>query len=139
MPVTSYLLAPLIGWFAAGTLKFGINSLLCRRLAWERIGYGGMPSTHSAIVSTTAVLIGLREGWDTPAFSIAATLTVVVAVDALGLRREVGRHAAALNRILDGEPGRRRFRERMGHRKTEVLAGLLTGAACAHLLHALLP
>ena len=62
-----YLVAPLVGWLVAGSLKFAINSLKLRGPAWRDVGYGGIPSTHTTIVSTTVVLIGLRDGWNTPA------------------------------------------------------------------------
>lgn len=130
----AYLVAPLAGWLAAGSLKFLINSLKSRRLAWELIGYGGMPSTHSAIVGTTAFLVGMRGGWDTPAFSVAATVAFVVVIDALSLRRQIGAHAAAINMLRKDQPDQALLRERMGHRGAEVLAGLATGAIVAALL-----
>ncbi|MDP9348606.1 MAG: divergent PAP2 family protein [Gemmatimonadota bacterium] len=79
------MVAPLVGWLMAGSLKFVINSVRSRRLAWDLIGYGGMPSTHTAIVTTTAFLVGLKEGWTTPVFSIAATVAFIVVIDALSL------------------------------------------------------
>ncbi len=69
----AYALAPAVGWFVAGSLKFIINSVGARQLAWGQMGYGGIPSTHATVVSTTALLLGLQEGFNTPAFSIAAT------------------------------------------------------------------
>ncbi|HEX7049745.1 MAG TPA: divergent PAP2 family protein, partial [Longimicrobiales bacterium] len=95
----AYIIAPFFGWLVAGGLKFVINSLRKRAPAWDQIGYGGMPSTHSAIVGTTAALIGLREGWSTPVFSIAATVAFIVVLDAATLRRQVGAHARAINSL----------------------------------------
>jgi acid phosphatase family membrane protein YuiD len=132
-----YALAPLVGWLAAGSLKFLVNSLRRRALAWSEIGYGGLPSTHSSIVSTTACLVGLREGWNSPAFSIAATLAFIVMLDAGSLRRQIGAHARALNSLLADDPARAPFRERMGHAGVEILAGVAVGLACAVALSAL--
>jgi acid phosphatase family membrane protein YuiD len=135
----AYVMAPFTGWFIAGSLKFSINCLRSRRLVWEQIGLGGLPSNHTAVVSSTAVLIGLREGVNTALFAIAVTLAIIVIFDALNLRREVGAHAAALNELLRGDAQWQPFREHVGHRQVEVLMGFLVGLGCALLLHAVFP
>jgi uncharacterized protein len=134
-----YVMAPFTGWFVAGSLKFTINCLRSGRLVWDQIGLGGLPSNHTAVVSSTAVLIGLREGVNTSLFAIAVTLAIIVIFDALNLRREVGAHAAALNELLRGDAKRQPFREHVGHRQMEVLMGFLVGLGCALLLHAVFP
>ncbi|HTQ99262.1 MAG TPA: divergent PAP2 family protein [Candidatus Acidoferrum sp.] len=126
-----YLLTPLLGWFAAGTIKFLINSVRSRRLAFDLIGYGGMPSTHSAVVTGTTVLIALREGIGHPAFAAAFTLLFIVILDASSLRRQVGHHAAAINTLLQDQPHHAPLRERMGHSKLEIVAGIVVGIAVA--------
>lgn len=130
----TYAVAPLAGWVSSGILKFVINSARTRRLAFDEIGYGGLPSTHTTIVSTPAFLIGLREGWDTPAFSVAAALVFIVILDATSLRRQIGHHASRINIILRDAQGHQPLRERLGHRVLEVLAGLMVGFAVARLL-----
>src|SRR5688572_13118625 len=89
----AYVIAPFLGWLVAGSLKLAINSLRSRRLAWDQLGLGGLPSTHTAVVSSTAILIGLRAGLNTALFAVAVTLAIIVILDALHLRREVGAHA----------------------------------------------
>ncbi|MBW3629128.1 MAG: divergent PAP2 family protein [Gemmatimonadetes bacterium] len=130
----AYVVAPLAGWLMAGSLKFVVNSMRSRRLAWDLIGYGGMPSTHTAIVTTTTFLVGLKEGWATPVFSLAATLGFIVVIDALSLRRQIGAHAAALNLLRRGEPAYIPLRERLGHHRLEVLGGAMVGFVAALLL-----
>ncbi|MGL6097293.1 MAG: divergent PAP2 family protein [Fimbriiglobus sp.] len=131
-----YLAAPAVGWVVCGSVKFAINSANAGRLAWDRIGYGGMPSTHTAIATTTLFLIGLREGISHPAFGAALSLAVIVAIDGMSLRRKIGEHAEALNRLQAGL-GQKPLRESMGHRPAEIVAGTLVGAACAAGLAAL--
>ncbi len=133
-----YILAPFAGWLVAGSLKFVINTVRSRELAWSQIGYGGLPSTHASIVSTTAFLVGLRQGFGTAAFCIAVTLAFVVIMDALSLRRHIGDHAAALNRLMQGAPQWKPLRESIGHRPVDVMFGLGTGLGCAWLLYVLL-
>lgn len=130
-----YPVAPFVGWFVAGTLKFVINTVRARSLAWGQIGYGGMPSTHTTIVTTTAVLIGLREGWNTPACAVALALAFIVILDASSLRRQIGLQARLLNTLLADDPGHRAIRERLGHHWTEVLGGLIVGSGCAIALN----
>jgi hypothetical protein len=134
---TAFVIAPFLGWVVAGSVKFAINSLRGRALAWQQIGYGGMPSTHSTIVSTTTVLIGLREGWNSAPFSVAAALSLIVILDAMSLRAKIGEQARVLNQLRAGEPTGRPLREKIGHHWTEVAAGALLGAGCAVALNAL--
>ena len=112
-----------------------INSVRARRFAFDLIGYGGMPSTHTAIVSTPAFLIGLREGWNSPVFSVATALAFIVVLDATSLRRQVGHHATRLNVLLDESLDHQPLRERVGHSRIEVLAGLLVGVSAASVLY----
>ena len=131
----TYLLAPFVGWVSSGGTKFLVTSVLERRLAIDLIGtYGGLPSTHSTIVTTTAALIGFKAGIGSPAFGVAVALCVIVIMDATGLRRHVGRHASSLNKLLGGQRDHRRLHERVGHHRTEVLAGCALGVLCGYLL-----
>ena len=57
----SYLITPFLAWLVAGCLKFLINSIKAKQLAFGLIGYGGLPSNHSAIVSSMAALIAFKE------------------------------------------------------------------------------
>ena len=130
-----YLITPLAAWLVAGCLKFAINSLRAGRPAFGLIGYGGLPSNHSAIVSSTAALIALREGMAHPAFGVAVTLAFIVMLDANSLRRQIGRHAEAINTLRpDAE---KPLRERMGHTRVEIAAGIITGCFVAWALNAL--
>jgi len=130
----AYLLAPLLGWLASGSLKFAINFLRYGREATSRIGNGGFPSTHTTIIATVTFLIGFREGFDDPIFALGVGVGFIVIIDALGLRRAVGRHAEFLNRIgraavVEGPPVT--LRESMGHNRLEVAGGLTVGIALA--------
>jgi len=133
----AYIFAPFTAWLTAGSLKLAISVLRSGRIDWEHVGLGGLPSTHTAVVSSTAMPIGLREGVNTPLFALAVTLAIIVMLDALSLRPEVGAHAAALNDLLRSDAKRSRFREHIGHQRVEVLGGLLVGLGCALSLHGL--
>lgn len=94
---------------------------------------GGMPSAHSALVSSLATGVGIKEGWDSPAFSIACLFAVIVMYDAAGVRQAAGKQARILNQILDGffqdgkEVNEERLKELLGHTPFQVLVGLALG------------
>lgn len=131
----SYAVTPLLAWLVAGILKFVINSIRGRQLAFGLIGYGGLPSNHSSIVFSTAALIAFREGITHPAFGVAVTLAFIVILDANSLRRQIGLHAAAINRLNQAVPGEDALRERVGHSRLEIAAGILTGIVVAGVVH----
>ena len=114
----SYALTPFLAWLVAGVLKFLVNSLRAGKLAFGLIGYGGLPSNHSAIVSSTAALIAFKEGLAHPAFGVAVTL--------------------AINALVPNSPERPWLRERMGHTRLEIAAGIAVGIAVATAVHELL-
>lgn len=127
MSYYSYLITPFLSWLVAGCLKFLINSIKAKQLAFGLIGYGGMPSNHSAIVSSMAALIAFKEGIDVPAFGVALTLAFIVMLDANSLRRAVGKHAIEINKLAKNDPEYQLLRERMGHTKFEILGGVVVG------------
>ena len=134
----SYALTPFLVWLVAGAAKFIINSIMAKQLAFGLIGYGGLPSNHSAIVSSMAALIALKEGIGHPAFGVAITLAFIVVLDANSLRRQVGQQAAAINKLADGAAGHQALRERMGHTRLEIAAGIAVGIAVATAVNWLL-
>ena len=130
----AYAIAPLLAYVLAGSLKFLVNSARLGKLATAEIGLGGFPSTHTSIVSSVLVLVALREGISSPAFGVSLALTLVVVIDAMDLRRKVGRHASSINALLGGS-GSEPLRERTGHSAAEVLGGFAVGALSAFASH----
>jgi acid phosphatase family membrane protein YuiD len=125
----TYLVTPALTWLVVGPIKFLITSVRQRRLAFDLVGNGGFPSNHSAVVTSMATLIALREGIDHPAFGVAVTLAFIVMIDANNLRRHVGRQAAAINRRAGPGGAAKPLRERMGHTLVEIGGGICTGIA----------
>ncbi len=104
-----------------------------REFDWHHISEtGGMPSSHSALVSALGTGLGLVYGFDSPYFALAVALTMVVTYDAQGVRRQAGEHARAINEIiaelLSGkEISEKEFQEVLGHSRVEVAGGMLFG------------
>lgn len=105
---------------------------------------GGMPSSHSALMTGTAAAIGWQMGFDDPLFALAAALSFVVLYDASGVRRAAGLTAARLNGLptrlwtTEGESRNpidptnlQPLKENLGHSRLEVLAGSLIGPIVA--------
>ena len=133
----TYLVTPVLTWMVVGPIKFLISSVRLRRWAFDLVGNGGFPSNHSAVVSSMATLIALREGMGHPAFGVAVALAFIVMIDANSLRQHVGRHAVSINRLHDGKEDYVVLRERMGHTKVEIAGGVLTGVGMGFLLYTL--
>ena len=127
-------------WAIAQILKVFIILIQEKRLAWEFfINSGGMPSAHSATVTSLATSIGLLVGLDTIAFAISVVLAVIVMYDAAGVRQSVGQHSALLNRIVREIRFKSKFelerelREFIGHTPSQVVVGGLLGI-CVSIL-----
>lgn len=128
-----YVLTPFLAWLVAGSLKFLINSIKAKKFAFGLIGYGGLPSNHSSIVCSVVGVIGFSVGWDHPAVAVAIGLAFIVLLDANSLRRQVGLHAVEINKVnsLNAETG---LRERIGHTKVELSAGVIIGLLVSYVV-----
>ena len=115
--------------------KLVIELVLHRR--WRPavlIETGGMPSSHSALVTGTAAAAGWQEGFNSAVFALAATVAFVVMYDASGVRRSAGFTAERVNALPDAvwdTVPEQPLKERLGHSRTEVLVGSLMGPAIA--------
>lgn len=95
---------------------------------------GGMPSSHSAMVTALATGVGLTQGFGSPLFAVSAVFALIVMYDATGVRHSSGQQARLLNELV-GELRavvREGFaplplRVLMGHTYLEVLIGSLLG------------
>ena len=132
------LFAGLIGWFLAQALKIPIHYILEKEWDIHRFhGSGGMPSSHTSMSIAATVLAGALHGFDSPLFGLGVVFTSVIMYDATGVRRETGRQATIINRILDmvlvkGKPiSDVELKELVGHKPIEVAGGALLGLAIA--------
>lgn len=127
-----YLITPFLTWFICGVIKFLTNSIKTKKMAFDLIGYGGMPSNHSAIVSSMVSLIGFKEGMEHPAFGVSLTLAFIVLLDANGLRKKMENHAIEINKLKNHSHPI--LRERIGHTKLEIFFGILIGICTSIIL-----
>lgn len=125
-----YAILPMIAWLVSGCLKFAINYIRFGQEARSRIGNGGFPSTHTAVVSSAVMLIGFIEGFNTPMFSLGVAFLMITVIDATGIRRALGEHAKHLNVVAKPE---KLLRETQGHNRIEVLGGFVLGTLLAYI------
>lgn len=138
-----YLVTGLSSWFIAQILKVIIYAIINKKFSIERMfGDGGMPSGHSATVTSLAVFCGLSIGPASPEFAISAILAIIVCHDATGVRRETGKQAVVINEIIkafdelakDGIP-EVKLKEFVGHSPIQVAAGILIGVLNAIVMY----
>jgi acid phosphatase family membrane protein YuiD len=102
---------------------------------------GGMPSAHSAMVSTLTAAVGLYQGLSSPSFAVAAVFSLIIVYDAVRLRGAVQIHAEVLGRLIRHFPedADLKIPARAGHTLPEVLAGVAVGLCFALLAYHLFP
>lgn len=131
------LIAGLIAWALAQVIKIPLYYLQRRKWNWSLLfTTGGMPSSHSALMTATTFAIGLYHGFDSPVFALGVVITMVVTYDAAGVRQQAGIHAQRINvimaELLKGHPiTERDLREVLGHTPLEVVGGILFGLVVA--------
>ena len=133
------LVVSFVAWATAQLLKVVISLLTERRLdLWRMASAGGMPSSHSALVSALATEIGITDGVRSSSFALAVVFASVVMYDAAGIRQAVSIQARILNRLLDEyfrhqKWNEERLRELLGHTRIEVVVGSALGIALAFI------
>ena len=96
------LIGAISAWFVAQTSKLIIYAIVNKKFDISRFfGDGGMPSAHSATVTSLAVMCGLVSGFDSAVFGLATIFAIVVMHDATGVRREAGKHARSIISIIE--------------------------------------
>lgn len=130
-------------WAIAQILKVIINAIVNKEWSLERLfGDGGMPSGHSATVSSLAVITALTCGTGSVEFAITAILAIVVCHDAMGVRLETGKQAILLNEIVElfdslmkEQLSEIKLKEFVGHTPSQVIIGVMLGVGNAFLMY----
>lgn len=135
-----YLYVPFLLWFFIQLFKVIWDLVTTKQFNFKRImGAGGMPSSHSAVVTSLATLIGKSEGITSPIFALSVIFSFVVMYDAAGIRRAAGKQAALLNKIVN-TPGltnlqvQEKLVEVLGHTPIQVLVGAIIGIIAGLIL-----
>ena len=108
----------IFNFFSTGKIRFGIM-----------FETGGMPSSHSALITGATSGIGFQLGFDSPIFALAIAVSLIVMYDASGIRKSAGIQAVEINKLskkLDPK-SQLKLKETLGHTKFEVIVGSLLG------------
>lgn len=136
------LIVSAVAWAVAQIGKTFYELIRQRKLNLHSlVSSGGMPSSHSALVTGLATAAGRITGIDSAAFAITVVLAAIVMYDAAGVRRAVSIQARILNTMIDeafqGHPiAEKRLRELIGHTPVQVFVGGLLGIGIALLMTA---
>ena len=138
-----WLISAVSAWFVAQFLKTLTGMFRDRSFSLITLMFstGGMPSSHTASVVALTVAVGLTEGLGSVAFAMSFMFSMVVMIDATGVRRETGEQAKILNRMMlqlfeakDSEEWNKTLKELVGHTPLQVLAGAGVGIIVPLLL-----
>lgn len=130
-------IAALASGVIAQALKVVVELIRTRRLNLLRFfDNGGMPSSHTSLVTTLTAGVWRYAGVDSALFSVTLIFSMYFVFEAAGLRQEVGNQARVLNELVDDlrqshHVDRARLKELVGHTWGEVFGGFLLGLAVA--------
>ena len=134
------LITGIIAWAISQVLKVIIELLVHRKVSLDRLfGDGGIPSSHSATVTSVALAVALTCGWNSVEFAIAFILAIIVMHDAMGVRLETGKQAKVINQMLEFFQSiesselspEEKLKELVGHTPLQVLSGFILGIIIA--------
>ena len=128
-----WLWIPLATWLVVQFYKLIVEVLTAKgkKINWKRIiGSGGMPSSHTACITSLATSIGMTEGFGSPLFALASVFAFIVMYDAAGVRRAAGKQARILNQMMEEDKNinyQEKLVELLGHTPVEVFVGAVVG------------
>ncbi len=122
---------PFFTWCTVQILKFILEMITHKKPNLRRLyGSGGMPSSHSAVVTSITTVAGIIEGFDSLAFAACLVFSLIVMYDAAGVRRAAGKQARVLNQIIENRKDiniQEKLVELLGHTPIEVFVGAIFG------------
>lgn len=132
---------PLLVAFIAQGIKGIIRSLQEKKILWKAFfEWGGMPSSHSALVVSLSIIIGIKEGFNSSIYIISMFFAGIVIADAIGVRLATEEQAKVINKILqkevkDQELKEIYLKESIGHTPLEAISGVLLGFLLTYFLY----
>jgi len=131
-----FLIIPIFAWFSVQFFKFLADAFAHKRFNFRRIvETGGMPSSHSAVVTSLMTSIGITQGFNSPLFAMSFVSGVIVMYDAAGVFFAGGRRDTILNELMNSKQVKIerqvKLKELLGHTPIEVVCGAIYGIVVA--------
>lgn len=138
-----FALTALTSWLSAQIIKTVLFLIINRRLDFSRLfGDGGMPSGHSATVTSLALYSALARGPGSFEFAVSFILAVIVCHDATGVRKETEKQGVLIREMAEAfstlsakKLPEVKLKEFVGHTPIQVMAGILLGVCNALLMY----
>ncbi|MFA5135673.1 MAG: divergent PAP2 family protein [Patescibacteria group bacterium] len=104
--------------------------------------YGGMPSSHAALVTAVTSMVAYREGVDSAVFAVALVFSLIVITDALVLRLHINNQGRSIQQLINKLPDKERsafpkIRLGLQHTLPQVLVGIFIGFSIASIVQLL--
>lgn len=132
-------LIPIITLLINQFLKLAIEATKGNFTWFKLFDYGGMPSSHSAIVTSLTIVIAYYYGINDPAFAISLIFSLIIIKDASGIRLKLGEQGKIINQLIKELPDKKEYKypimpERLGHTNAQVVVGILASSIISSLL-----
>ncbi len=127
--VVAQIMKPFVDFLQTGRFRF-----------LRMLDTGGMPSSHTAAVTTLTVGVAVFQGVRSPLFGICLVMSLYFIFEATGLRQEVGNQARVLNEIIEKARETHHFnaeelQELIGHTWAEVIGGFALGLLISLIIY----
>lgn len=142
-----FIVVPFIALIICQIIKFIIESIISKRLRFDRLfnGAGGMPSSHTTFSVALTTLVGLDVGLGSSLFAVCLIFSMVVSYDAIGVRYESGKQAETINDLVEDLITNKKqkinykvLKEQLGHKPLEVMGGIILGFVVSFIFYYLI-
>jgi uncharacterized protein len=131
--MNTILLAALAAWIIAQTVKVLFGFIRYgrddrARVIWRIIWAGGMPSVHSSVITSVAITILHTAGAESAIFGLAAIMSLIVIYDRsrmYSIYNTFQKRYPDFAVAIQADPV---LKDLVGHRPSEIIAGVIIGA-----------
>lgn len=149
------LMIALFAIIFAQFIKIPIQYAVTRELDWKLFSStGGMPSSHSAAVTSLTTAVAYEHGVASTIFAVSTMFAVITMYDATGVRFQAGQQALTINKLRTDlqafmnetknwqskkeEEKIEELKTLLGHKPSEVFMGALTGIAISVIVYSMI-
>lgn len=141
-----FIIIPLIVLFLSSVAKLAVRLWQGKRMSWQLVGWvfswaGGIPSTHSAFITSSVYLVGRYEGFG-PVFGFCVVVAVIVMYNLLEDKEQyewTQKHwQDVLEKLITKITHNEKLWDMYGHTLPEVFAGIAFGLLFAFILDKLI-